>query len=269
LTNMKGLWLYGRTAGELGLYRFFGRVRDFHDLGDGTLSFGAGGGVQGRRSVSDPGDRMLAIHRAHGYLRYRKGDGLDLSLHAGSVGGDGLVYVYAGDERITGALNYWVMGKSELAGCPQELDDANVGGYPTSIAIDGNDVPHIAYIDNNNEDLKYLKLDGTSTPRTLETEGRVSACTAMAIDADGIPHISYYVTTDWSYLRYLKLDGVSVPVSITVLPLMGTGDKFKTSIVLDCNGVPHITYYDESSQDLMYVHGPFTAPLIPERVDKL
>jgi outer membrane receptor protein involved in Fe transport len=103
------------SGGERGLYRFFGRVRDFYGLGGGRLSFGAGGGVQGRRSASDPADRTLAIHRAHGYLRYQKGDDLYLSLHAGSVGGDGLVYVYAGDERITGALNYWVMGKSELA----------------------------------------------------------------------------------------------------------------------------------------------------------
>ncbi len=102
------------TGGERGLYRFFGRVRDFYELGGGRLSFAAGGGVQGRLSASDPADRTLAIHRAHGYLRYQKGDDLDLSLHAGSVGGEGLVYVSAGDERITGALNYWVMGKSEL-----------------------------------------------------------------------------------------------------------------------------------------------------------
>ena len=103
------------TGGERGLYRFFGRVRDFYRLEGATLSFGAGGGVQGRRSASDHADRTLAVHRAHGYLRYRSGDSLDLSLHAGSVGGDGLVYVHAGDERITGALNYWVMGKSDLA----------------------------------------------------------------------------------------------------------------------------------------------------------
>jgi len=103
------------TAGERGLYRFFGRVRDVYQLKDADLSFGAGGGVQGRLSASDRGDRTLAIHRAHAYLRYHRGDDLDLSLHAGSVGGEGLVYVYAGDERITGALNYWVMGKSGLA----------------------------------------------------------------------------------------------------------------------------------------------------------
>jgi iron complex outermembrane receptor protein len=103
------------TAGERGLYRLFGRVRDAYKLQDATLSFGAGGGFQGRRSASDPADRTLAVHRAHGYLRYRKGDDLDLSLHAGSVGGEGLVYVHAGDERITGALNYWVMGQSQLA----------------------------------------------------------------------------------------------------------------------------------------------------------
>ena len=102
------------TVGEAGRERLFGRVRDSVGLGAGNLSFGAGLGVEEIRSPSDIQAALSLMLRSHGYLRYRKGRDLDLSLHAGIVAGEGVVYIQMGDLRFIDGANYWVMGKSEV-----------------------------------------------------------------------------------------------------------------------------------------------------------
>ncbi|MFC1654584.1 TonB-dependent receptor plug domain-containing protein [Myxococcota bacterium] len=101
-------------AGEEGRERLFGRARHTFGLGAGTLSFGAGLGVEEMRSPTDIQAALSQILRAHGYLRYREGRDLDLSLHAGIIVGDGVIYIQLGDMRFTDGANYWVMGKSEI-----------------------------------------------------------------------------------------------------------------------------------------------------------
>jgi outer membrane receptor protein involved in Fe transport len=51
----------------------------------------------------------------HGYLRYRNGQALDLSLHVGFVGGDGTLHVHMGDLYLRSAYNYTIMGQAALA----------------------------------------------------------------------------------------------------------------------------------------------------------
>jgi outer membrane receptor protein involved in Fe transport len=101
-------------AGEVGRERLFGRARHTLGLGDGTLSFGAGLGVEEIRSPSDVQSALSLMLRSHGTLRYRKGRDLDLSLHAGIITGEGVVNIQMGDMRFTDGANYWVMGKSEI-----------------------------------------------------------------------------------------------------------------------------------------------------------
>ena len=102
------------TLGEDGHQRLFGRARHSVKLGEGTLHFGAGLGLESVRSPTDIQNRLMDAWRSHGYLRYRRGGDLDLSLHAGLVGGDGVIYIQMGDIRFSDGLNYWVMGKSEV-----------------------------------------------------------------------------------------------------------------------------------------------------------
>jgi outer membrane receptor protein involved in Fe transport len=103
-------------AGEKGQHKLFARVRGFHELEVGELSFGLGLGANGRQSPSDRRYRILQIpYRSHGYLRYRESKKLDLSLHAGVVGGSGLFFTIVGDLHVPDALNYWIMGKADLS----------------------------------------------------------------------------------------------------------------------------------------------------------
>ncbi len=102
------------NGGEWNRYNAFGRVRGGYSLGDGVLSYSAGGGVDVMYSVSDRQDESFDGYKAHGYLRYRKGKDLELSLHADVVGGDGLFFVHMGDIRAEGALSYSFMGRAGI-----------------------------------------------------------------------------------------------------------------------------------------------------------
>ena len=103
-------------GGEIGNFRLYGRARHGWDLGDGRLSFSLSAGAWGKHSVSDRNDWVLEVpFRTHGYVRYQEGQDLDLSLHAGWVGGDGVFFVHMGDMRIGNATTLWSMAKAAFA----------------------------------------------------------------------------------------------------------------------------------------------------------
>ncbi len=103
-------------GGEIGNYRLYGRARRGWDLGEGRLSFNLSAGAWGKHSVSDRSDWVLDVpFRTHGFLRYQQGRELDLSLHAGWVGGDGVFFVHMGDMRIGDATTLWSMAKAAFS----------------------------------------------------------------------------------------------------------------------------------------------------------
>ena len=104
------------AAGEGGTHRLFGRARGSFPVGGGTLDFSAGLGTLNRFSPSDRDDKIMYtdVH-GHGYLRYRVGQRLDLSLHAGVAFGGGTMYFVMGDFRTSNVLNHFEMAKAELA----------------------------------------------------------------------------------------------------------------------------------------------------------
>lgn len=101
------------TGAEQDTRRLFGRVRHATDLGPGRLSLSAALGTRHMGSFSDPREETLALGCVgHGYLRYREGRDLDLSLHAGVTSGSGVIFIHVGDMRIDNAVNYWTMAKA-------------------------------------------------------------------------------------------------------------------------------------------------------------
>jgi outer membrane receptor protein involved in Fe transport len=103
------------SGGEQDHYRLFGRVTDSFSLGNGTLSYSVGLGTENQSSVSDRRDDAKQVDlRSHGYLRYRQGRRLDLSLHAGGSLGAGIMFMAVGDFWATNVLNHYVMGRAEI-----------------------------------------------------------------------------------------------------------------------------------------------------------
>jgi iron complex outermembrane receptor protein len=103
------------SGGETGHLRLFGRVRGASRLGGGIISFSAGLGTEG---INSPSSRMVDAKsiplRSHGYVRYREGDSLDVSLHAGYMQGNGIMYMHVGDLIGTDMLDHNVLGQAAV-----------------------------------------------------------------------------------------------------------------------------------------------------------
>ena len=209
------------TLGEDGHQRLFGRARNSVPIGEGTVYFGAGLGLEGIRSPTDANNQLMDAWRSHGYLRYRQGDHLDLSLHAGLVGGDGVIYIQMGDIRFSDGLNYWVMGKSEIGlgetvRLKGQLYYTSYSGYFTwstdlrAYDIWVADIPTI-YVEVNTLDAQ-VQLDWDLAQNLLCIAGanfrynfldleRVTASEGDEIRAAGFVHVQ------WSPFEILQLTG--------------------------------------------------------------
>jgi hypothetical protein len=103
------------SGGETGHHRLFGRVRGASRLGDGIISFSASLGTEG---INSPSGGMVDVKsvplRSHGYVRYREGSSLDVSLHAGYMQGSGIMYMHVGDLLGTDMLDRNVLGQAAV-----------------------------------------------------------------------------------------------------------------------------------------------------------
>jgi len=157
---------------------------------------------------------------------------------------------------------------------PQTVDaTGRVGGW-TSLALDTNNNPVISYYDLTISSLNFRDGDlkvvhctntdcsGTQTPQTVDTIGDVGLFTSLALDTNGYPVISYYssdvhgLNGDLKVVHCTNVDcsGTQDPqtVDTTVGAIGGVGPW--TSLALDTNGYPVISYYDVTNGDLKVVH---------------
>ncbi len=128
----------------------------------------------------------------------------------------------------------------------------NVGGFP-SLALDRYDQPHISYHDYTHHDLKYAHKNGPFwSIETVDATGHQGEYTSIALDSNDNPHISYFHTITDGFcsdgeLKYASWTGDCWELEV-VDSSHDTGKK--TSLVLDSNNNPHISYI--SSPGLKY-----------------
>jgi len=119
----------------------------------------------------------------------------------------------------------------------QTVDSQGCVGEDSSIALDTTDRPHISYCNYPNDGLKYAFYDGAQWHNeTVDSEGCI-VDGSIALDSNNWSHISYYDSTEG--LKYAFNNGVQW-YSETVSEESGMG--FSTSIALDTNDRPHISY---------------------------
>jgi hypothetical protein len=127
-------------------------------------------------------------------------------------------------------------------------------GLFSSIAVNNASVPFISYYDAGGGDLKIARWTGTAWDiRTLDSTGNVGLYTSLGLDSNGNPHISYYDAT-LGNLKYLRWTGSAWSTPVVVDNGGGTNRYvgLYSSITLDPDRNPHISYYDTFYRNLKY-----------------
>jgi hypothetical protein len=123
--------------------------------------------------------------------------------------------------------------------------------FGTSIQLDAEGLPGIAYYNQDEEALAYAKYDGNEwTIQLVDSDGDAGRYAHLIYDANGYPHIAYFVfdgetTGD---LRHAWWDGVGWQIEFVdrleeVRP-GSAGARKITALALDGEGGLHIAYSD-------------------------
>jgi iron complex outermembrane receptor protein len=92
----------------------FARFRGSADVWDGSLSFGLSGIFMRYLSPSDDDTASMKGYKYNGFMRYRRGRELDLSLLGGIEAGKGDIHLFMGDAQVADVFNPWALAKADF-----------------------------------------------------------------------------------------------------------------------------------------------------------
>jgi hypothetical protein len=125
--------------------------------------------------------------------------------------------------------------------------------FATSIQLDQNNLPGVAYYDNNLQGLAYAKFDGSSwSVEIVDANGDAGRYASLAYDADGSPNISYFVFDgpNSGTVRFAILDGgewiIEDVDTLNDVQPGHFGARKITALAFDLAGTAHIAYSDQS-----------------------
>lgn len=159
-------------------------------------------------------------------------------------------------------ISYFDGVKSELkyatwngsSWCIQTVDSEWRVGECTSIALDSDGNPHISYYDIQQSNLKYASWTSSGWHiQIVEWKGNVGWSTSLEIDSNDKPHISY-LDGSKKVLKYAVLN--NHVWDIQVVDSIGAANyqtwRNFTSLALDSNEYPRISYFDGENSILKY-----------------
>jgi len=130
--------------------------------------------------------------------------------------------------RVCGAAPWYI----------QTVDDRSYVGGHTSMALDADGHPHVAYVELD-VGLKYAAWNGARWHiQTVDTGDELGYDCCLALDADGRPHVSYWDGANGD-LKYAAWNGRTWDIQ-----RVDSGGEY-TSLALDTNGNPRISHYDD------------------------
>jgi len=135
----------------------------------------------------------------------------------------------------------------------------NEKGSYCSLAIDSNSNPHIAYFDDEFDDLRYAYFNnGIWTVEIVDSIGDAGRECSMALDSQNRPHISYqqrYLGYYWS-LKYATLSDtgwIKIIVETSQDTSIGNIGEW-SSIAIRSDGYPCISYLHDNPDKIKYAY---------------
>lgn len=144
---------------------------------------------------------------------------------------------------------YWNGDKWTINTIDEGFDDAVGNVLTTSIEIDSNDHPHIAYAKPPNM-IKYSHFNGIDWEyETIYIGQGVYGSVGLALDSNDAPHISFCDGLGSYVLRYAYFDGLKWKSEI-----IDNNDKsgIHNSISIDTKDCVHIAYSDINQNEIKY-----------------
>jgi hypothetical protein len=134
--------------------------------------------------------------------------------------------------------------------------NGNVGQF-TSLTLDSSGYPVVSYFDASNNNLKVLHCNdancsgGDESITAPDTKGFVGQFTSLTLDSNGYPVVSYYDASN-SNLKVLHCNDANCSGGDESITAPDTnGDVgLSTSLALDSNGYPVVSYYDAGDRGL-------------------
>ncbi|MEM7118901.1 MAG: hypothetical protein AAF614_41170, partial [Chloroflexota bacterium] len=135
--------------------------------------------------------------------------------------------------------------------------EGDVGEY-TSLALDSNGYPIVAYFSEQTDDLKLLHCDdpnceGSNSIATPDSGGSVGRFPSLDLNSSGFPVISYYANSGGD-LRIIFCLNANCTSTARTVPDTNGAVGAHSSLVLDSNDYPVVSYYDFSNKNLKLLH---------------
>jgi len=123
--------------------------------------------------------------------------------------------------------------------------------YFASLDLDSNGYAHISYYDETTTDLRYSFYNGTGwVKQTVDSVGNTGYFNSISIDSSGYIHVSYYDSSNGD-LKYAFYNGTGWTKQTVDSSASESIGKY-TSIMVDSNGRPYISYVAEVDSGTSY-----------------
>ncbi len=163
-------------------------------------------------------------------------------------------------DRTNGKLNMLHCGNASCSSGNSIVSPDNSGnvGLYTSLKLDPNDNPVVSYYDATKADLKVLHCGsetcGPNSIVTGDSASQVGRYSAIKLDVSGKPVISYYDEANGD-LKLLHCGDAMCSNGNTITSPLTTGNTgWDTSLQLDVNGNPVISFYDLTADVMKLMH---------------